>query len=167
MFVRLEISSDRHDIRLMPRLSIESPLGRLTLREEDGRLTAIDWRGKHAAGDETPLLLEAKRQLAAYFRGERRAFDLPLSPAGPALEQQVWRLMSAIPYGETRSYGELARALGATAQDIGQACGGNPLPIVIPCHRVMAAEGRVGGYSGGRGVETKLKLLTLEGALLV
>ncbi|HJT09031.1 MAG TPA: methylated-DNA--[protein]-cysteine S-methyltransferase [Stellaceae bacterium] len=151
----------------MPRLSIDSPLGRLTLREEDGRLTAVDWRGKHAATDETPLLLEAKRQLDAYFRGELRAFDLPLSPAGPPLEQQVWRLMSAIPYGQTRSYGELARALNATAQDIGQACGRNPLPVVIPCHRVMAAEGRLGGYSGGRGIETKLKLLTLEGALLV
>ncbi|HEX6843175.1 MAG TPA: methylated-DNA--[protein]-cysteine S-methyltransferase, partial [Stellaceae bacterium] len=88
-------------------------------------------------------------------------------PAGPALEQQVWRLMSAIPYGQTRTYGELARALAATAQDIGQACGRNPLPIVIPCHRMMAADGRLGGYSGGRGVETKLKLLTLEGALLV
>ena len=151
----------------MPRLSVDSPLGRLTLREADGRLTEINWRGKHTASDETPLLLEAKRQLAAYFAGERRAFDLPVSPAGPPLEQRVWRLMSAIPYGETRSYGELARALSATAQDIGQACGRNPLPIVIPCHRVMAAEGRLGGYSGGRGVETKLKLLTLEGALLV
>jgi len=151
----------------MPRLSIDSPLGRLTLREGDGRLTAIDWRGKHVATEETPLLLEAKRQLDAYFRGELRSFELPLSPAGSPLEQQVWRLMSAIPYGETRSYGELARALGAEARDIGRACGRNPLPIVIPCHRVMAAEGRLGGYSGGRGVETKLKLLTLEGALLV
>jgi methylated-DNA-[protein]-cysteine S-methyltransferase len=151
----------------MPRLSIDSPLGRLTLREEEGRLTAIDWRGKHAASDETPLLLEAKRQLAAYFAGDLRAFDLPLAPAGPAFEQQVWKLMSEIPYGETRSYGDLARALAAPARDIGEACGRNPLPIVIPCHRVMAAEGRLGGYSGGRGTATKLKLLTFEGALLV
>src|SRR6185312_9769907 len=75
----------------MPRLSIDSPLGRLTLREEDGRLTAIDWRGKHTATDETPLLLQAKRQLAAYFAGERRTFDLPLAPAGPSLEPQLWR----------------------------------------------------------------------------
>jgi methylated-DNA-[protein]-cysteine S-methyltransferase len=151
----------------MPNLSLDSPLGRLTLREKDGRLVAIDWRGKHAAADETALLLEAKRQLEAYFRGELRAFDLPLAPAGAAVEQQVWKLMSEIPYGETRSYGELARAAGVPAQDIGQACGRNPLPIVIPCHRVMAAEGRLGGYSGGKGAETKLRLLTLEGALLV
>jgi methylated-DNA-[protein]-cysteine S-methyltransferase len=164
---RLEISPHRHNISAMPCLSIDSPLGRLTLCQEDGRLTAINWRGKHAAADETPLLGEAKRQLDAYFRGELRAFDLPLAPAGPALEQQIWRLMSAIPYGETRSYGEFARALGATPQDIGRACGRNPLPIVIPCHRVMAADGRLGGYSGGRGAETKLKLLTHEGALLV
>jgi methylated-DNA-[protein]-cysteine S-methyltransferase len=151
----------------MPRLSIDSPLGRLCLVEEDGRLTAVEWRGDVVRGQETPLLLEAKAQLDAYFAGRRTAFDLPLAPRGSPFELSVWRLMSAIPYGETRSYGELAAALAATARDVGQACGSNPLPIFIPCHRVLAAGGALGGYSGGKGAETKRQLLVLEGALLI
>jgi methylated-DNA-[protein]-cysteine S-methyltransferase len=151
----------------MPRLAVDTPLGRLTLCEEDGQLTALEWRGKRDAHDETPLLLEARRQLAAYFDGQRRVFDLPLAPAGSPLELQVWRLMSEIPYGQTRNYGALGRALSVPARDIGEACGTNPLPIFIPCHRVMAADGRLGGYSGGQGSETKRHLLVHEGALLV
>jgi methylated-DNA-[protein]-cysteine S-methyltransferase len=151
----------------MPQLNIDSPLGRLCLVEEDGRLTAIHWRGDAARGQETPLLIEARAQLAAYFAGRRTAFDLPLAPRGSPFELGVWRLMSAIPYGETRSYGELAAALAATARDVGQACGSNPLPIFIPCHRVLAAGGALGGYSGGKGTETKRQLLVLEGALLI
>jgi methylated-DNA-[protein]-cysteine S-methyltransferase len=151
----------------MPRFSIDSPLGRLCLVEEDGRLTAVEWRGDVTRGHATPLLLEAKAQLDAYFAGRRTAFDLPLAPQGSPFELGVWRLMSAIPYGETRSYGELAAALAATARDVGQACGSNPLPIFIPCHRVLAAGGALGGYSGGKGTETKRQLLVLEGALLI
>jgi methylated-DNA-[protein]-cysteine S-methyltransferase len=151
----------------MPRFSIDSPLGRLCLVEEDGRLTAVEWRGDVARGQATPLLLEAKAQLDAYFAGRRTAFDLPLAPNGSPFELSVWRLMSAIPFGETRSYGELAAALAATARDVGQACGSNPLPIFIPCHRVLAAGGALGGYSGGKGTETKRQLLVLEGALLI
>ena len=152
---------------VMPRLAVDSPLGRLILREEDGRLAALDWRGKRAAADETPLLLEARRQLLEYFDGGRRVFDLPLAPTGSPLELRVWQLMSEIPYGETRTYGAFARALGVPARDVGEACGRNSLPIFIPCHRVMAADGRLGGYSGGQGSETKRRLLVLEGALLV
>lgn len=151
----------------MPRLAVDSPLGRLTFFEEDGRLTALDWYGKRSAGEPTPLLLEARRQLAAYFAGRRRGFDLPLAPAGSSFELRVWQLMSDIPYGETRTYGELARDLAAAPRAVGQACGRNPLPILIPCHRVLAADGRLGGYSGGQGAETKRRLLMLEGALLV
>ena len=151
----------------MPRLTLESPLGRLTLFEEDGRLVALDWGGKRAAGEPTSVLREAKRQLAAYFEGRRRAFALPLAPWGSPFELRVWQLMTDIPYGETRSYGDLARELAAAPRAVGQACGRNPLPILIPCHRVLAAEGRLGGYSGGKGTETKRRLLMLEGALLV
>jgi methylated-DNA-[protein]-cysteine S-methyltransferase len=151
----------------MPRLTFESPLGRLTLFEEDGRLVALDWGGKRAAGEPTSMLRDAKRQLAAYFEGRRRAFDLPLAPWGSPFELRVWQLMTDIPYGETRSYGDLARELAAAPRAVGQACGRNPLPILIPCHRVLAAEGRLGGYSGGKGTETKRRLLMLEGALLV
>ena len=151
----------------MPRLAVDSPLGRLTFFEEDGRLTGLDWYGKRSAGEATPLLLEARRQLTAYFAGRRRGFDLPLAPAGSPFELRVWQLMSDIPYGETRTYGELARDLAAAPRAVGQACGRNPLPILIPCHRVLAADGRLGGYSGGQGAETKRRLLLLEGALLV
>jgi methylated-DNA-[protein]-cysteine S-methyltransferase len=152
---------------MMPRLALESPVGRLSLFEETGALTALDWGGKRSTGEPTPLLIEAKRQLAAYFAGKLRAFDLPLAPRGSPFELRVWELMSDIPYGETRSYGELAEDLAAAPRAVGQACGRNPLPILIPCHRVLAAGGSLGGYSGGRGVETKRRLLILEGALLV
>ena len=150
----------------MPRLSRESPVGRLTIFEEDSKLTALDWGGK-SSGQATSLLLEAKRQLTAYFAGRRKMFELPLAPAGSPFELRVWQLMSDIPYGETRSYGELARDLGGVPRAVGQACDRNPLPIIIPCHRVLGAGGAMGGYSGRGGAETKRKLLILEGALLV
>lgn len=154
----------------MPRLSLDSPVGRLTIFEEDGSLTALDWGGK-SSGKATPLLVEAKRQLGAYFAGKLKNFSLPLSPAGSSFEQRVWQLMSDIPYGETRTYGDLARDLTldprtGAARAVGGACGRNPLPILIPCHRILAAQG-LGGYSGSGGADTKRKLLILEGALLV
>jgi len=151
----------------MPRLTVETPVGRLTLFEEDGALAAIDWGGKRATGEPSRLLLRARRQLEAYFAGKLAAFDLPLAPSGSPFELRVWQLMSDIPYGETRSYGDLATLLAAAPRAVGQACGRNPLPIVIPCHRVLAAGGALGGYSGGKGVDTKRRLLILEGALLV
>ena len=150
----------------MPRLSVASPIGRLTLFEEDAGLAALDWGGK-PAGDHSDLLDEAKRQLLAYFAGRRQKFDLPLAPHGSATEQRVWQLMAEIPYGETRSYGDLGRALDLSPRLIGQACGRNPLPVFIPCHRVVGADGALGGYSGAGGAETKRRLLQLEGALLI
>ncbi len=105
---------------------------------------------------------------AGIFRAAAAAtFDLPLALDGTAVELGVWRLLAAIPYGETRSYGELGRALGLAPRAVGRACGSNPLPIVIPCHRVIGKDGNLGGYSGGEGAETKRRLLQLEGALLL
>lgn len=150
----------------MPALSLESPFGRLTLSEEAEALVALAWGGR-AAGRPTPLLREARRQLLAYFAGHRRQFELPLAPRGSPAELRVWQLMAAIPYGETRSYGGLGQALGLSPRAIGQACGRNPLPILLPCHRVTGSGGRLGGYSGGAGRETKRRLLQLEGALLL
>ncbi|MCB2116711.1 MAG: methylated-DNA--[protein]-cysteine S-methyltransferase [Rhodobacteraceae bacterium] len=144
----------------MPELTIQSPFGALTLREADGRITALTWG---AGGcEETPLLVEAARQLAAYFAGDRQAFDLPIA-FRPGLQGEVMRAMMAIPFGETRTYGDLARDLGAPAQAIGQACGGNPVPIIVPCHRILGAAG-LGGFSAPGGVETKVALLRHEGA---
>ena len=149
----------------MQRLTVASPIGPLTIVAENEAIVAVEWRDRKAH-DGSALLREAARQLAEYFAGTRRTFDLPLAPKGEPFEQQVWKLMAAIPYGETRRYGELAQRLEAEAQAIGEACGRNPLPIFIPCHRVVAHNG-LGGYSGGKGIETKRRLLVLEGALLL
>jgi len=150
----------------MARLSLPSPLGRLTLFEAGGAITALIWGGK-SAGTASPLLRDAKRQLDAYFAGKRRHFDLPLAPEGSPSEQRVWAVMAQIPYGETRSYGDIAQALGLSPRAVGHACARNPLPILLPCHRVTASDGELGGYSGDGGVETKRRLLQLEGALLL
>ena len=145
----------------MPVADIETWLGRLSIFEDNGAITRIQWNGppRH---DKTPLLDEASRQILAYFAGDLKAFDLPLAPRGGALHQAVFRAMLAIPYGETRTYGDLARELDTYGQPVGQACGANPIPIVIPCHRILSASG-LGGYSGDGGTETKIALLKLEG----
>ena len=147
----------------MPSLSIPSPIGQLTIEEEGGAIVAISW-GNGALGNGSPLLAEAVRQLAAYFAGSLTDFDLPLAPAGSPFEQRVWAAMQAIRYGQTRCYGDLAAMVGSAPRAVGGACGKNPIPIVIPCHRVLAKSG-LGGYSGEGGLETKQRLLALEGAL--
>ncbi|MGC2412590.1 MAG: methylated-DNA--[protein]-cysteine S-methyltransferase [Stellaceae bacterium] len=147
----------------MPSLSIPSPIGQLTIDELDDRVVAIRWADA-PSGNGSPLLAEAARQLAAYFDGKLSRFDLPLAPGGSAFEARVWSAMQAIPYGQTRCYGDLAGAIGSAPRAVGRACGTNPIPIVIPCHRVLAKAG-LGGYSGDGGLATKRRLLALEGAL--
>ncbi len=110
---------------------------------------------------ETPLLRRARDQLHAYFDGELTSFDLPLAPAGTPYRQRVWQALCAIPYGATRSYLDIAHAAGGSPRSVGQANGNNPIPIVIPCHRVVATT-HLGGYSGGDGLATKRWLLALE-----
>lgn len=149
----------------MPQLSLHSPIGDLTLSEEDGHLVSLDW-GWGCLQEPTPLLEAAKAQLEAYFDGTLRVFDLPLAPHGSAFQRRVWDAMLAIPYGEVRRYSELAAALGSAPRAVGTACGRNPLPIIIPCHRVVARSGGLGGYSGMDGIETKRSLLALEGVPL-
>jgi methylated-DNA-[protein]-cysteine S-methyltransferase len=150
----------------MPRLALDSQFGHLSVTEEDGKIVALDWGGR-AKGKPSPVLLEAKRQLLEYFAGRRRQFDLPLAPRGSPTELRVWEEMAAIPFGETRSYGDLGHALLLAPRAVGQACGRNKLPILIPCHRVIGSDGSLGGYSGGEGAETKRRLLQLEHALLL
>lgn len=141
-----------------------SPLGALTLFAENGALTVIEHgRAPDMAGEPDPVLIEARRQLDAYFDGTLRTFDLPLAPAGTGKQKAIWRAMRDIPYGETETYGDLAKRAGSGPRAVGMACGANPLPIVVPCHRVMGAGGTLGGYSFADGVETKKQLLTLEG----
>ena len=149
----------------MPTLSMPSPVGQLTIEEADDAIVAIRWADADAlAGNGSPLLAEAERQLRLYFAGALDRFELPLNPAGSPFEERVWAAMRTIPFGQTRSYGELATIVGSAPRAVGRACGRNPIPIVIPCHRVLA-QGGLGGYSGAGGVATKEALLALEGAL--
>ena len=148
-----------------------SPVGRLLLAGSDalsliafprganGIEPQADWRPSDA-----PFLRETAAQLGEYFRGERREFDLDLKPTGTAFQLSVLNALATIPYGETRSYGEIAAQIGRpkAVRAVGAANGRNPLPIVIPCHRVIGADGRLTGFGGG--LETKRYLLDLEGS---
>jgi methylated-DNA-[protein]-cysteine S-methyltransferase len=147
----------------MNSLSISSPIGNLVIDEDNGAIVAIRWADEKT-GNGSPLLAEAARQLDAYFAGSLSDFDLPLRPAGSDFETRVWAAMQDIPYGETRCYGDLAAAARSAPRAVGRACGKNPIPIVIPCHRVLG-KGWLGGYSGSGGLTTKKALLALEGAL--
>lgn len=165
--------------------TMDSPVGELRLVAEGDRLTALDFLEVDAgeaprsstavaaarvaerdAGervDDAPVLREARSQLAEYFAGERLEFDLPLAPAGTPFQHRVWAELSRIPYGEVASYGRIAARLGLSghgARAVGVANGRNPLPIVVPCHRVVAANGDLTGYGGG--IARKELLLALE-----
>ncbi|GBQ63196.1 O6-methylguanine-DNA methyltransferase [Ameyamaea chiangmaiensis NBRC 103196] len=144
----------------MPQISLHSPLGSLTLTEEDGAIVALDW-GRGRDQEETPLLRAAADWLDRYFDGEAEPFDLPLRPFGSPYRQQVWTALRSIPPGDVQTYGAVARTAGGSARSVGGAVGANPIPIIIPCHRVVAADG-IGGYSGEGGVEHKQFLLHLE-----
>jgi methylated-DNA-[protein]-cysteine S-methyltransferase len=145
----------------VPQRSLHSPVGDLTVSEEDGVIVALDWGWARDQSD-TPLLREAANQLNDYFDGTRTDFDLPTAPAGTPFQIAVWRAMQAIPAGSTRTYGDIAKELGSAARAVGMACGANPIPVIIPCHRILAAAG-LGGYSGDGGLDTKRALLRLEG----
>lgn len=148
----------------MSQLSFHSPIGDLTLSEEDGSIVSLDW-GWSCRQDGTSLLEKARCQVMAYLSGQLKEFDLPLAPSGTEFQKRVWTAMSAIPYGKTKSYGDIAAKVKSSPRAVGTACGRNPLPIVIPCHRVLGANGSLGGYSGEGGTDTKKRLLILEGVL--
>ncbi|MDP2773976.1 MAG: methylated-DNA--[protein]-cysteine S-methyltransferase [Nocardioides sp.] len=151
--------------------TINSPIGELRLVEQAGAITAIefspfrdpDGRVRGARDDDHPLLVETKRQLTAYFARDLKEFDLPLAPAGTDFQKRVWEQLVGIAYGQTASYGQIAAQLGksnAASRAVGLANGSNPIPIVIPCHRVIGANGTLTGYAGG--IERKQTLLELE-----
>jgi methylated-DNA-[protein]-cysteine S-methyltransferase len=144
----------------VPQLSLHTPVGDITVFEEDGAIVSLDW-GWVPQQISSPILERAAQQLDAYFDGELTAFDLPLAPAGTEYRRSIWQALCDIPYGETRSYLDIARLAGGSARSVGQANGRNPIPLIIPCHRVVATAG-IGGYSGGDGLATKRWLLALE-----
>ena len=152
---------------------IDSPLGELTVVADGDALTGVYFRhhwhrpaqdtfGPLVDAESDVLLAEAGIQLTAYLSGDRADFNLPITLHGDERQHRVWKLLTAIPYGETVSYGELATALadGTTAQEVGQAVGRNPLSIVVPCHRVVGSNGQLTGYAGG--LKRKQFLLDLE-----
>src|SRR5690348_11536717 len=149
--------------------TVDSPIGELTLASDGEGLTGLYMTEQRhrpelpaADGDDDAVLAAAREQLAEYFAGERRNFDLPLKPAGTPFQRSVWEALRAIPYGETAGYGELAQRLGrpGAARAVGLANGRNPIAIVVPCHRVIGAAGALTGYGGG--LERKRYLLALE-----
>lgn len=140
-----------------------SPLGPLTVTAADGAIIALNW-GQAACGLLDPLVRTAVDELDAYFEGNLRAFSVALKPVGTAFQRRVWAAIAAIPWGETRSYAALAAALGSGPRAVAQACAANPIPVLIPCHRVIGANGSLTGYSGGSGIDTKAWLLRHEGA---
>ena len=144
--------------------TVGSRFGPLTVAARDGAIVELHFGGSASRGPAGGVLDEAARQLDEYFVGTRRVFDLPLAPAGTTFQQQVWQALRGIPYGCTRSYGEIACALGTAPRAVGGACRANPTPIIVPCHRVVATGGGLGGYSGGEGCDTKRRLLEHEAA---
>lgn len=154
----------------------ESPLGRMLLAADDVGVTGAWFYGQryfaHGLGDdgesaryEAPALLAARRWLDAYFAGERPdVTDVPLAPRGTAFQSRVWDVLRDVPYGETRTYGEIAAGLGSSARAVGAAVGRNPVSVIVPCHRVLGADGSLVGYAGG--LERKRALLELEARAL-
>ncbi|WP_040604548.1 methylated-DNA--[protein]-cysteine S-methyltransferase [Sagittula stellata] len=148
----------------MAQLTVATPTGPFRLVEAEGVMVSCGWcDGPSDAAEATPLLREAASQLEAYFAGRLTRFDLPWFVDRSPFQSEACALMAAIPFGETITYGEMAKALGVSAQAAGRGCGGNPLPVIVPCHRVLATNG-LGGFSASGGVETKVWLLRHEGA---
>lgn len=151
---------------------MDSPVGRLKLIANDEGLAAVLWEDDDPArirvriyteNNAHPVLLETERQLQEYFNGERNVFSLPLDPVGTEFQKEVWQALSTIPYGETRTYGDIARQLGdiKAVRAVGAANGKNPISIIVPCHRVIGVSGNLTGFAGG--LEAKAWLLSREG----
>ena len=144
-------------------LLCQSPVGPLTLSATGNALISIDFGDTRTSGDASNAVLErAARELSEYFAGGRKAFDIPLSPAGTDFQKKVWAALETIPYGQTATYGGIAARIGkpGAAIAVGQANSRNPIPILIPCHRVIGANGKLVGYAGG--MHVKETLLSIE-----
>lgn len=152
---------------------VATPLGEVTVVADDDWLTELHLPGDDGvvpadAAEGGPTVDRAAAQLAEWFAGERRHFDLPLAPVGTAFQRRVWAALVSVPYGETATYGDIAAAIGqpAATRAVGAANGRNPIPLIIPCHRVIGSNGALIGYSGGGGVATKRYLLDVEQGVL-
>ena len=145
----------------MASLTFDSPLGPLTVIERDGAIAELRF-GEGVTEDATALLQAAADQVTEYFAGDRKDFDLPFAALATPFQVAMRQAMLDIPFGLTRTYGDIAKAIGMPPQAVGQGCGQNTIPIIVPCHRVVAAGGKLGGFSGGDGAPTKRWLLAHE-----
>ena len=145
----------------MTKISLNTKIGPVSIEERDEKIVRVGWSEVAPERAVSPVLENAVDQLKAYFAEQLSEFDLPLAPLGSPFQQRVWSAMCEIPHGETWTYGQLAARADTAPRAVGSACGANPIPIIIPCHRVLAANGR-GGYSGRGGLKTKSALLDLE-----
>lgn len=142
-------------------LSFPTPVGELTVVSDDDAITAVAWR-RARSPKELPLLLEARAQLQGYFEGTRKAFDLPIDVRASRAQKDVCAEMALIPYGETLTYGDIAGRVGLPPQAVGAACGGNPIPVIIPCHRVLGANS-LGGFQAVSGSIRKFGFYVMKG----
>ena len=142
-------------------LTFSSPIGVITLFEHNGSISSLQFQSCAQSGD-NPTLFFAQTQLIEYFSGTRKTFEVPFCPNGTPFQKKVWEAIQKIPYGQTMTYGALAQVLDTAPRAIGLTCGANPIPIIIPCHRVVGKNNNLTGYSAGRGIETKQQLLLRE-----
>ena len=150
---------------------IDSPIGRLEITARSGSIVGlvIESNGRlpreSFPEQKSTVLAEAATQLGEYFAGKRREFSLPVSLSGTPFQKSVWQTLTEIPFGQFRSYGDVGQSTGrgSAGRAVGGAVGANPIPIIVPCHRVLASDGRITGYSGGNGIPTKIWLLDHEG----
>ena len=143
---------------------LKTEIGVIEIIEENGSIISIAGTDEEGEEDSSPLLSSAKKELSEYFRGERKTFDLPLCPSGTDFQKSVWKALLSIPYGDTRTYSEIAEEAGRkdAVRAAANAVGSNPIPIIIPCHRVIRKDGSLGGFSMKGGIETKKILLGIE-----
>ena len=142
-------------------LSLSSSVGWITLFETSNKIIALEW-GQVKTQTRSPTLITAKTEIIEYLNNERKEFSIPLNPTGTNFQESVWAIIAKIPYGQTRTYGEIANQLNSAPRPIGGACHANPIPILIPCHRVIGANNKLTGFSGAFGVQTKQSLIKLE-----
>ena len=154
-----------HEPPTLSAVLIDSPVGRLAAIGTASAVTAVTWCDTTSLPTAAPgsPAATAARQLQEYFSRERSEFDVPIALAGSDFQRRVWAAMQKIRFGETITYGDIARQIDSAPRAVGMACGTNPIPIIVPCHRVVASTGRLTGYSAGDGIETKRQLLALEG----
>ena len=145
----------------MPELIFNSPVGLLALVASGRAITSLEWR-RAGSNQKTKTLLLVKKELTQYFSGELTEFTVPLAPSGTPFQRRVWKTIVEIPFGERRTYRDIANILNSSPRAVGGACGRNPIPIIVPCHRVVGSSGSLTGYTGADGITTKSFLLEHE-----